>query len=73
MSNCKAKPTRGVLFGMTIFSFYGAMIRCEISDRKLPKKCLLPDCQRTTTHNGGYCSADHCRLHRQKMKKGTKQ
>jgi len=25
------------------------------------RKCLLPDCTRFTTHNGGYCCAEHCR------------
>lgn len=37
-------------------------------ERDYPRRCALPDCQRTTTHNGGYCSAEHCRLHRQKLK-----
>jgi len=27
-------------------------------------KCLLPGCENMTSHNGGYCSAEHCRLHR---------
>ncbi len=31
------------------------------------KKCLLPDCDKLTKHNGGYCSAKHCKLHRVKM------
>jgi len=30
-------------------------------DRK-SKECLLPGCNKMTTHNGGYCSADHKRL-----------
>ena len=29
---------------------------------KKAKKCLLPGCSKMTTHNGGYCSADHKRL-----------
>lgn len=24
-------------------------------------KCLLPGCDVLTTHNGGYCCAEHCR------------
>lgn len=28
------------------------------------RKCLLPSCENMTSHNGGYCSAEHCRLHR---------
>ena len=31
---------------------------------KEEKKCLLPGCNKMTTHNGGYCCADHCREHR---------
>ncbi len=30
------------------------------------KKCLLKDCARMTQHNGGYCSAEHCRKDRAK-------
>jgi len=37
-------------------------------DEKTPRKCLLKDCQRTTTHNGGYCSAAHCKLDRERSK-----
>lgn len=35
--------------------------------------CLLPECHATTTHNGGYCSAEHCNIHRNAMspKKGV--
>lgn len=29
-------------------------------------KCLLPDCTRLTSHNGGYCCAEHSKLHRRK-------
>lgn len=27
------------------------------------RQCRLPGCTNTTTHNGGYCCADHCRQH----------
>ena len=27
-------------------------------------KCLLPGCEKMTVHNGGYCSAEHCKEHR---------
>lgn len=37
---------------------------------KQPKKCLLKDCQATTTHNGGYCCADHCKKDRKKQVDG---
>ncbi len=32
------------------------------------RKCMLAGCDIMTTHNGGYCSPDHCKLHRQQMK-----
>jgi hypothetical protein len=35
---------------------------------KQSRKCLLKDCQRSTTHNGGYCCADHCRKDRERRK-----
>ena len=38
------------------------------SSKKQPRKCLLKDCTRETTHNGGYCSAAHCRLDRERRK-----
>ena len=38
-------------------------------EKKKEKKCLLKDCQRTTTHNGGYCCAEHCKLDRIKVDK----
>lgn len=27
-------------------------------------KCQLPDCDLPTRHNGGYCCARHCEMHR---------
>ena len=35
---------------------------------KTPQRCALPGCNHTTTHNGGYCCADHCRLHRRELR-----
>ena len=32
--------------------------------------CLLPGCDVMTSHNGGYCSAGHCREHRRLRKIG---
>ncbi len=29
------------------------------------RKCKLPGCDKTTTHNGGYCCAEHCKQHRE--------
>jgi hypothetical protein len=28
------------------------------------RRCLLPGCENMTTHNGGYCCSDHCKIHR---------
>jgi len=38
--------------------------------KKIPveKQCKLPGCEKTTTHRGGYCCAEHCRQHRQERK-----
>jgi len=39
------------------------------------RKCLHPDCDKETTHNGGHCSAECCKAHRLLMKnknQGTK-
>jgi len=33
-------------------------------DERPVRKCLLPGCEATTAHAGGYCCADHCREHR---------
>lgn len=37
--------------------------------RKSPKemsKCRLPECDVMTSHNGGYCSPEHCMEHRKR-------
>lgn len=31
----------------------------------IPKTCLLPGCDEQTTHNGGYCCAEHAKQHRE--------
>ena len=31
---------------------------------KPEKECLLEGCDERTSHNGGYCCADHCREHK---------
>lgn len=36
--------------------------------KKAPQICNLPDCGCEIDHNGGYCSAEHCKLHKKKMK-----
>ena len=43
-----------------------------LRDEKKPGKCGLKDCQRTTTHNGGYCSAAHCKLDRERNRPNEK-
>ena len=32
------------------------------------KICLLPGCNEMTEHRGGYCCADHCKEHKQRLK-----
>ena len=32
-------------------------------------KCLLPSCDTLTDHRGGYCSAEHCKQHREEIRK----
>lgn len=34
--------------------------------------CLLPECEIMTTHNGGYCCAEHCKEHRVRRKANAK-
>lgn len=36
--------------------------------KPLGTKCGLPGCTVLTLHNGGYCCADHCREHRQRLR-----
>jgi hypothetical protein len=36
-------------------------------------RCALPGCEAMTTHNGGYCCADHCRLHRRERRTANEQ
>ena len=36
--------------------------------RQEAHKCRLPSCDILTTHNGGYCSGDHCREHNQMLR-----
>jgi hypothetical protein len=31
--------------------------------RKPVRKCALPGCDIQTSHNGGYCCAEHCKEH----------
>ena len=37
-------------------------------DHKPERVCRLPGCDNMTSHNGGYCCADHCREHRRLRK-----
>jgi hypothetical protein len=39
--------------------------------QKPKRKCLLPDCENLTAHNGGYCCAEHCKNHK-KLKQWTR-
>lgn len=35
---------------------------------KVATKCMLPSCSAMTTHNGGYCCAEHCVARRLELK-----
>lgn len=37
-------------------------------DKPKGVKCMLPGCSILTLHNGGYCSAEHCREHHMMLK-----
>lgn len=36
--------------------------------KKKERKCLLRDCIKMTTHNGGFCSAEHHKKYHNKLK-----
>lgn len=41
--------------------------RSRREPERLKRRCALPGCEETTTHNGGYCCARHCLEHRQRI------
>jgi len=34
----------------------------------IARKCLLKDCKNFTTHNGGFCSAKHSKMFKDKLR-----
>jgi len=40
--------------------------KLKTKDSKEFKKCIRIGCEKLTTHNGGYCSAECCKLDREK-------
>jgi hypothetical protein len=50
------------------FTSHGEFYPYPKAREKTPTRCALPGCPRETTHNGGYCCADHCREHRQRQR-----
>ena len=52
---------RAVMFGIAGIDINMLLPSPSIKKRQ---KCLLKDCNKTTTHNGGYCCAEHCKLDR---------
>lgn len=68
------KPDRliGFMFASALDSIYLGHVQSSTDyfppnpQPKPGRKCRLPDCKETTTHNGGYCCAEHCKLHRQR-------
>lgn len=45
-----------------------AILAVLVSRPPTARRCSLPGCEVMTTHNGGYCCADHCREHRQRQR-----
>lgn len=41
-------------------------------EEKPLRKCILPGCNNTHRHNGGYCSSEHCRAHKEMQKERKK-
>jgi hypothetical protein len=48
---------------LSMVAMSGMLPRKLFPTEKDFKKCLLPGCEILTTHNGGYCSAEHCKMH----------
>lgn len=57
------KMKKGLLFGALLSGLPGKTLGQLLQGRssKPSKECALPECNKKTRHNGGYCSADHCR------------
>lgn len=53
-----------------LFSMLGLIH--PVKQEKKPRKCALPGCDNQTTHNGGYCCAEHCRKHREQLRREGK-
>lgn len=72
MSINNRKVGRGILASIAMgLACYGSaylMEPQEVCSCKPKRKCLLPDCNKFTAHNGGYCCAAHCKLHRLQRK-----
>ena len=59
--------TTSRLAGAMLFAALSGLLESQHKEpEKQKKKCLLPECDELTEHNGGYCSAEHCRLAKQK-------
>lgn len=41
------------------------ILPCLVKRAVVPAQCLLPGCTLIAKHRGGYCSAEHCRQHRE--------
>jgi hypothetical protein len=50
----------------------GSFIKSYLPKDKKGNICLLPECNRTTYHNGGYCCAEHCKEHERRIKNARK-
>ena len=50
--------------GWTLMAPYRGCFPRYHKVKKQSIKCRLPRCDVMTTHNGGYCSPEHCKEHR---------
>ncbi len=61
----KSTAVSAILMASILAGFGDSQPNKEI---KSPTKCLLPECEKFTYHNGGFCSAEHCREFKRRLK-----
>jgi len=63
-------PSSGALLAALGFWSHDQLFRYPRFGRpeKPQSPCALPGCEAMSTHNGGYCCADHCREHRTRIR-----
>jgi hypothetical protein len=58
------KDTTSMATMLAAAMMMGGLPGDKTPEPKKERKCLLPGCEKTTIHNGGYCCGEHCRQHR---------